>query len=97
MRWCFNVSRIIIPTCSGTSSTEITEDSCSDSEAVIFDTELQQPSIDSIDEDMNYHIRTNIGKELNLANWRIVMKSLSLNLANIFFYSISVVSLVAFE
>jgi len=31
-----------------------------------------------------YYIRTNIGKELNLANWRIVTQSPSLNLANIF-------------
>jgi len=44
-----------------------------------------------------YRIRTNIGEELNLANWRITMQSPSLNLTNIFFYSISIVTLVAFE
>jgi len=44
-----------------------------------------------------HHIRTNIGKELNLANWRIVTQSPSLNLANIFFCSISIVTLVVFE
>jgi len=32
----------------------------------------------------DYHIKTNIGEELNLANWRIAMQSPSLNLANIF-------------
>jgi len=31
-----------------------------------------------------YHIRTNIGEELNLMNWQIVIQSPSLNLANIF-------------
>jgi len=44
-----------------------------------------------------YHIRTNIGEELNLADWRIIMQSPSLNFANIFFYCISIVTLVAFE
>jgi len=44
-----------------------------------------------------YCIRTNIGKELNLANWQIATQSPSLNLANILFYSISIVTLVAFE
>jgi len=28
-----------------------------------------------------YRIRTNIGEELNLVNWRIIMQSPSLNLA----------------
>jgi len=31
-----------------------------------------------------YRIGTNIGKELNLTNWRITMQSPSLNIANIF-------------
>jgi len=31
-----------------------------------------------------YRIRTNIGEELNFADWRIAMQSPSLNLANIF-------------
>jgi len=31
-----------------------------------------------------YHIRTNIGEELNLADWQIAMQSPSLNLTNIF-------------
>jgi len=31
-----------------------------------------------------YHIRTNIGEELNLANWQITTQLPSLNLANIF-------------
>jgi len=44
-----------------------------------------------------YHIRTNIGEELNLANRKIATQSPSLNLANIFFYSVSFVTLVAFE
>jgi len=45
-----------------------------------------------------YHIRTNIGEELNLVNWRITTQSPSLNLANIFFlYNISVMTLVALE
>jgi len=44
-----------------------------------------------------YHIRTNIGEELNLVNWQITTQSPSLNLANIFFYSISIVTLVTFE
>jgi len=46
---------------------------------------------------VSYCIRTNIGEELNLVNWRIATQSPSLNLANIFFYSISIVILVAFE
>jgi len=32
----------------------------------------------------SYHIRANIGEELNLANQRIAMQSPSLNLTNIF-------------
>jgi len=39
--------------------------------------------------DIKYRMRTNIGMELNLVNWRIAMQSPSLNFANIFFYSIS--------
>jgi len=31
-----------------------------------------------------YHIRTNIGKELNVVNWRIAAQSPNLNLINIF-------------
>jgi len=46
---------------------------------------------------LKYHIRTNIGEELNLVNWWFVTQLPSLNLTNIFFYSISVVTLVAFE
>jgi len=34
---------------------------------------------------LEYLIRTNIGEELNLVNWRIIMQSPSLNFANIFF------------
>jgi len=41
--------RHFISTCS---STDITEDSCSYSEAIIFDTELQQPLIDQTDENI---------------------------------------------
>jgi len=37
------------------------------------------------------------GKKLNLANWQIAMQSPSLNLANIFFYGTSIVTLVVFE
>jgi len=33
---------------------------------------------------LKYRIRTNIGKELNLANWQTATQSPSLNLANIF-------------
>ena len=32
----------------------------------------------------NYRIRKNIGEELNLANWRIKIKSPTFNLANFF-------------
>ena len=46
---------------------------------------------------MLYCIRTNIGKELNLVIWRIAMQSPSLNLVNVFFYSISILTLVAFR
>jgi len=44
-----------------------------------------------------YRTRINIGEELNLVNWRITTQSPSLNLANIFFYSVTIVTLVAFE
>jgi len=44
-----------------------------------------------------YYIRTNIGEELNLENRQIVMQSPNLNLTNIFFYSISFMTLVTFE
>ena len=43
-----------------------------------------------------YHIRTNIGEELNLANWRITMQLPNLNLANIF-NTVSLVTLVTFD
>ena len=33
-----------------------------------------------------YHIRTNISKELNLANWQIFNRLPNLNLINIFLY-----------
>jgi len=44
-----------------------------------------------------YHIRTNIGEELYLANWRIAMKLPILNFADIFSIALSIVTLVAFE
>jgi len=42
-----------------------------------------------------YHIRINIGEELNMANWQIVMQSPNLNFTHIF-YSTLFVTLVAF-
>jgi len=44
-----------------------------------------------------YSIRTNIGEEVNLANWWNSTQSPSLDLVNIFFYSVSIMTLVAFE